>query len=300
MTDHNIPGNSTRPSGYRDYVKNPYPQYQPLRVKDAPAPPRIVDALRCAAQENNPARHPLWRTAERFHAVTHTPLGTERGMNEHRARAINAICVCIADRVNIVEGKVYMTLAQISDACGLTTYSEAGIPSYTRACRAINEHLEAIGAIQCDRIWDATTGSWIPNIIWVTELFFTLIGYEYGKYQAAQQQQLAYRNKKLLEAGESAISVTEARRRAKALHIRTAFEIRTRKRAYKVQLKRARKIAAMEEQTARQKILGDLVRLHSRDELAAMGHAELKRQVDERYHGMRKLASSPPTPPDTA
>lgn len=283
----------------RDYVKNPHPQYQPPSSTDGRKPPRIVDAMRNAALMNNPARHPLWRTADRFHAVTHVPLGTERAMNEHRARAINAICVCIADRVNIVEGKVYMTLAQISDACGLTTWSN-GIPCYSRACRAINEHLEAIGAIHCDRIWDATSGSWIPNLIWVTPLFFTLIGFEYGKFEAAREQQLAYRNKKLLAAGEGAITLTEARRRAKERHIKTAFEIRTRKRAYKVQLKRAQKLAAMEEQKARQKILGDLVRLYEKDELAAIGHIELKRQVDERYYAMRRLAMSPPASPDTA
>lgn len=281
----------------REYVCNPHPEYR--SPKAGFKPPKIVEAMRRAALENNPARHPLWRTAERFHAVTHEPLGTERAMNEHRARAVNAICVCIADRVNIVEGKVYMTLAQISDACGLTTWSN-GVPSYSRACRAINEHLEAIGAIHCERIWDATTGSWIPNLIWVTELFFTLTGYEYGKFLAAQQQQLAYRNKQLLEDGEGAITLTEARRRAKERHIKTAFEIRARKRAYQTQRKRALKLAAMEEQMARQKILGDLVKLYEKDELAAMGHIELKRQVDQRYYAMRRLATSPPSPPDTA
>ena len=281
----------------RDYVRNPNPEY--LSPKADSKPPKIVEAMRRAALENNPARHPLWRTADRFHAITHKPLGTERAMNKHRARAINALCVCIADRVNIVEGKVYMTLAQMSDACGLTTDSN-GVPSYSRACRAINEHLEAIGAVHCERIWDTTTGSWIPNIIWVTELFFTLIGYQYGKFLAAQQQQLAYRNSQLLEKGEGAITLTEARRRAKERHIKTAFEIRARKRAYQTQRKRARKLAAMEEQQARQKILGDLVKLYRKDELAAMGHVELKRQVDERYYAMRKLATAPPPPPDGA
>lgn len=283
----------------RDYVKNPYPQYQTPCAGNAARPPRIVEAIRNAALANNPARHPLWRVADRYHAVTHMPLGTERAMNEHRARAINAICVCIADRVNIVEGKVYMTLEQISDACGLTTECN-GVKSFSRACRAINEHLEAIGAIHCERIWDETTGAWIPNIIWVTPLFFTLIGFEYGKFEAAQQQQLAWKNKQLLEAGEGAITLTEARRRARERHIKTAFEIRARHRAYKAQLKRARKLAAMEEQKARQKIQGDLLKLYTREELAAMGHVEFARQVNERYYAMRRLAASPPpAPPDT-
>ncbi|BEM75777.1 hypothetical protein SME36J_52000 (plasmid) [Serratia marcescens] len=56
----------------------------------------------------------------------------------------------------------------------------------------------------------------------------------------------------------------------------------------------------MEEQKARQKIQGDLVKLYTRDELAAMGHIEFARQVNERYYAMRKLATSPPAPPDTA
>lgn len=277
------------------YVKNPYPQYQPKKAENRP--PRIVEAMRRAAQENNPARHPLWRTADRYHPLTHALLSNERSMNEHRARALNAVCECIAARVNIVTGKVHMTLSQISDACGLTTWNSDGVPSYSRASRAINDHLEAIGAVHCERIWDETTGSWIPNLIWVNELFFTLIGYEYGKYLAAREQQLAWQNQNLRKEGEGAISVTEARRRAKELHIRTAFEIRANKRAYSQQRRQAKKLAAMEKQQAQQKILGDLVKLYSKDELGAMGHVELKRQVDERYAIMKKLANAPPISP---
>lgn len=181
------------------YVTNANPVYS--APKECASPPRIITALRKAALTSNPARHPIWRTADRFHAINHQRLPKERAMNEHRARAVNAICACIADRLNIVTGKVFMTLAQISDSCGLTTYNKDGTPCYSRASRAINEHLEAIGAIHCDRVWDETTGSWIPNLIWVSELFFTLIGYEYGKYEAAQQQQLAWENKGLKEKG---------------------------------------------------------------------------------------------------
>ncbi|VAX77192.1 Replication initiation protein (plasmid) [Serratia symbiotica] len=278
------------------YVSNPFPSYH--SPGNGAKKPAIIRALVTASCGKQPARHPVWRTAERFHAITHMLLSDGRAMNEHRARAINAICACIADRLNIVEGKVYMTLGQISDSCGLTTWSN-GVPSYSRACRAINEHLEAIGAIHCERIWDETTGSWIPNIIWVTELFFTLIGFEYGKYLAAQQQQLAWRNKQLLENGETAITVTEARRRAKERHIKIAFEIRARKHVWKTQIKRAKKLASMDEQKARQKILTDLVKLYGKGELAAIGHSELKRQIDERYQTMRKLAESPYQAPDT-
>lgn len=276
----------------RRYVKNPHPCYMP--PKEDVKPPRIIDAMRKAARDNAPSQHPLWRTAPRYHAMTHELLGNERAMNLHRARAIDAILECLAAHVNIVTGKVYMSLAQISDACGLTTYNAAGKPCYSRASRAINEHLEAIGAVLCDRIWDDTTASYIPNIIWVTELFFVLIGYEYGKYLSAQQQQLSWENQKLRDAGEGPITLTEARRRAKTEHIRRAFDYRTKKLARSKQRRQARKLEAMDEQQARKHILNDLVKLYSKEELGEMGHVELSRMVTQRYHAMCHLATAPP------
>ena len=290
---NNLYNSDSNTSVWRNnYVTNANPMYS--APKKSYNPPRIIYALRKATAVTNPARHPLWRTAARYHSITHERLPQERRMNEHRARAVNAICACIADRVNIVTGKVHITLSQISDLCGLTTYNKDGTPCYSRASRAINEHLEAIGAIHCERVWDETTGSWIPNLIWVTELFFTLIGYEYGKYLAAQQQQLAWENKGLKSKGEEPISLTEARRRAKIKHIQTAFEIRAKKRVFAKQLREAKKIAAMEKQEAQNKILNDLVKLYSKDELASMGHIELKKQVEYRYATMKKLAVRPP------
>ncbi|MFT4466234.1 MAG: plasmid replication initiator RepA, partial [Sodalis sp. (in: enterobacteria)] len=140
----------------------------------------------------------------------------------------------------------------------------------------------AIGAVLCNRIWDDTTASYIPNIIWVTELFFVLIGYEYGKYLSAQQQ-LSWENQKLRDAGEGPITLTEARRRAKTEHIRRAFDYRTKKLARSKQRHQARK-----------HILNDLVKLYSKEELGAMGHVELNRMVTQRYHAMCKLATAPP------
>lgn len=293
--NHSVTFEATHQSSFstRDcYVKNPHPNYQ--SPKADMKPPRIIDAMRKAARENSSSQHPLWRTAPRYHAVTHELLSNERGMNLHRCRAVDAIMECLAAHVNLLTGKVFMTLGQISDACGLTTYSRKGKPCYSRASRAINGHIEAIGAVHCDRVWDETTGSFIPNMIWVTELFFVLISYEYGKFLAAQQQQLAWKNQKLREAGEASISLTEARRRAKAQHIKRAFEIRTQKKIHRKQVRRARKLANMEKQEAQAHILNDLVKLYSKEELAEMGHVELKRQVDQRYFTMRKLAIEPP------
>jgi hypothetical protein len=274
------------------YVKNSYPCYQ--SPKPDIKPPRIIDAIRKAARENSPSQHPLWRALPRYHAVTHELLRNERGINLHRCRAINAIMECLAAHVNLITGKVFMTLSQISDACGLTTYNSKGKPCYSRTSRAINEHIEAIGAVHCDRVWDETTGSYIPNIIWVTELFFVLIDYEYGKFFAAQQQHLAWKNQKLREMGEMPISLTEARRLAKVQHIKRAFEIRTKQQVFRKQVRRARKLVNMEKQEALAHILNDLVKLYSKEELAEMGYVELKKQINQRYFAMCKLAAMAP------
>ncbi|CUX96932.1 IncFII RepA protein family protein (plasmid) [Candidatus Doolittlea endobia] len=250
--------------------------------------------MRKAARENTPSHHPLWRIRPRYHAITHKLLSNERTMNLHRARAVDAIMECLAAHMNIVTGKVYMSLAQISDACGLTTYNAADKPCRSRASRAINEHLEAIGAVLCDRIWDDTTASYIPNIIWVTELFFVLIGYEYGKYLSAQQQQLSWENQKLRDVGKKSITLIEARCMAKADHIRRAFNYRTKKLARSKQRRQACKLKAIGEQQARKYILNDLVKLYGKKELEIMGYTELNRMIKQRYYTMCKLATAPP------
>lgn len=281
----------------RCYVSNPHPCYEPPKADVNP--PRIINAMRKAASENKPSWSAVWRTGYRFHGVTKKPIIEQRSINLHRRRAIDAIAECIAAHVNVVTCKVHASVAQISDWCGLTTYNDQGIPSYSRASRAITEHFEAIGAVKCEREWDKTIGSYIPNIIWVNELFFTLIGFDYGKFQSAQNQQLAWENQGLKEKGEEPISLSEARRRAKDKHIAAAFAARAKKVERKKLEKRAKKLEAMDEQTAKAQIQQDLVKMYTKEELAEMGHVEFTRLVNERYYTMKKIAasSSPPKPP---
>lgn len=277
------------------YVSNPYPRYQPPKA-DA-AKPAIVKALVKAAQNSNPARHEAWYTTPRLDVKTGLKKPFIKRMNAHRARAVNALMVAMADRLNIVSGKVEAGVEQLSDWCGLSTGSGAK-KSISRASRALTT-LEELGAIKCERVWDDSTHSYIPKIIWVTELFFVLIDYELGKFLSAQSQQLAWENQKLRDKGEGPITLSEARRRAKEKHIKKAFDYRLKKRAFNKQRRHARKIDEMEPAQARHSIMNDLVKLHSKDELEAMGHQGLRRLVDQRYHALRKLAASTAPPPDT-
>ena len=293
MDNRSIIEQATSVSSRGCYVSNPFPSYQP--PKAGANKPALIRALVTAARENQPARHEAWYTTPRVQQKTGLTRPVFKRMNEHRARAINALMVAMCDRLNIVTGKVEASVEQLSDWCGLSTGS-GDKKSISRASRAITT-LEELGALACERAWDEASRSHIPKIIWVTELFFVLIGYELGKYQAAQNQQLAWMNKGLLKQGEAPITLSEARRRAKEQHIKRAFEHRARHRSFKQQRRQAQKLLQMESQQARTEILNGLIKMYNKDELEAMGHLELKRQVDQRYHALRKLASS--ASPDT-
>lgn len=276
------------------YVSNPNPSYQspkPNAVK-----PAIVRAMIKAAKYSNPARHEAWYTRPRIDIKTRLKKPFIKRMNAHRAKAINALIIAMIDRLNIVSGKVEASVEQLSDWCNLSTGSGAN-KSISRASRALTT-LEELGTIKCERIWDNITHSYIPKIIWITNLFCVIINYEVGKFLAAQNQQLAWENKNLREKGEGPITLSEARRRAKAKHIKNAFDYRTKRIAFNKARRYAQNINNMDQLKARLTIINHLVKLYSKAELEAMGYQGLRRLVDQRYHALRKLAASTALPPD--
>lgn len=271
----------------RCYIKNPYPCYTFPKVNMRP--PKIICAMRKAVKKNSPSQHPLWRITPRYHAINHKLLSNDRKINIYRCRAIDAIMECIATHVNLMTSKVFMTLGQISDACGLTTYNAKGKPCYSRASRAINEHIEAIGAIYCERIWDKTTNSYIPNIIWVTEIFFILIDFNYKHYLIAQKKQLNWNNKKLLHLGENPLSLKEAKSKIKCQHIKKSFKDKIEKKCFAKQLRKAKKLLSLEPNQAKAEILNDLIKIYTKEELINIGYVELKNQVDKRYFSLKQI-----------
>ncbi|WP_413484549.1 plasmid replication initiator RepA [Morganella psychrotolerans] len=282
---------STQANRRRSYVSNPVPAYNSPNM--AAKKPAIVKALTKAAASCNPARHEAWYTTPRVLQKSGTARLFRKRMNEHRARAINALMVAMTDRLNIVSGKIEASVEQLSDWCGLSTQVDGSVKSISRCSRAIMT-LEELGALACERVWDEASRSHIPKLIWVTELFFVLIGYDLGRFQAAQSQQLAWVNQGLLKQGDKPITLTEARRRAKEQHIRRAFEVRARNRNFKYQKKQALKLMQQDQQVAKTEILRGLVKMFSAFELESMGYKELQRQVDQRYFTLRKLAGTEP------
>lgn len=284
---------STSRSGV--YVANPHPVFTPPPQKKQ-RPAFIRTALK-EAERTDVARSEIFYTVQPVDPETLMPVARERRMNEHRARAIRAVVQALVFHLNIATGMVQASVTAISEECGLSSTSEAGNESITRCCRAI-QHLEYYGILHCENVWDNTLKMNIPKMIWVTDLFFFMLGLEPGRYESARNQQLAWINQGLMAKGEDPITHTEAKRRAKENHIKRAFEHRARQHLAKKQRKNLIKLMAQDEVAARSEILAELVRRYSKEELLALGHAGLKRQVNIRYAQMRKLATTSP-PPDT-
>ncbi|WGL93976.1 plasmid replication initiator RepA [Arsenophonus nasoniae] len=130
----------------RCYVYNPHPTYIP--PKETSNKPAIIKALTKAARAARPSRHEAWYTTISVKKNGDIKNFIKR-LNEHRARAIDALIVAMSDRLNIISGKVEASVEQLANWCGLSTESECGNKSITRCSKAIIT-LEELGVIICE------------------------------------------------------------------------------------------------------------------------------------------------------
>ncbi|AWK15642.1 plasmid replication initiator RepA [Candidatus Fukatsuia symbiotica] len=274
------------------YISNLYPVFTPP-TSDKQRPAFIRYSMQ-RASEKDVARSELLYIIQPTDPKTGELRPRFRRLNEHRARALRAMVPALLYHFNIASGLVMASVEQLADECGLSTLSEAGNKSITRASRLITDFMEPMGLVVCEKVWDKLMASYIPKLITLTPLFFMLFGVSPEKLESAQNQQMGWINKGLLEKGEPSITLIEARRRAKEQHIKRAFEHRKSRYAINKQHKLARRIAKLDEQTAKQDILHKLVKRYSLLELGSLGSEGLRKQVDIEYYRLRKIASTPP------
>lgn len=275
-----------------DYISNLYPVFTPpLSEKKRPA---FIRYSMQRAAEKDVARSELLYIVQPTDPKTGALLSRFRRLNEHRARALRAMVPAMLHHYNIASGLVMASVEQLADECGLSTLSEAGNKSITRASRLITDFMEPMGLVVCEKVWDKLMASYIPKLITLTPLFFMLFGVSPEKLESAQNQQMGWINKGLLEKGEPSITLTEARRRAKEQHIKRAFAHRKSRYTINKQRKLAKRMLKLDEETAKHEILNKVVTRYSLLELTGMGHEGLKKQVDIEYYRLRKIASTPP------
>ncbi|WP_343190505.1 plasmid replication initiator RepA (plasmid) [Buchnera aphidicola (Mollitrichosiphum nigrofasciatum)] len=97
-----------------------------------------------------------------------------RRLNEHRARAMRAMVQAMLYYLNVHSNLVRASIEQLSDVCGLSTISDSGNKSITRASRLITDFMEPMGFIKCIKKSSIFTKERFKKKIFLTPLFFVL------------------------------------------------------------------------------------------------------------------------------
>ncbi|QCI21900.1 replication protein RepA (plasmid) [Buchnera aphidicola (Hyadaphis tataricae)] len=273
------------------YIYNSNPTFQPPKNQKR-RPFFICDAMK-KAEEIDVARCELSFFLQAKNIKSRTfALKRFRLLNKHRACAMRAMVSAMLYHFNISSELVQASVEQLSDECGLSTYSKAGNKSITRASRLITNFMEPMGFVICQKQWDKMLGNYMPKIIKLTPLFFMLLGISEKKIINAQQQQLGWINKNLISKGLNPITILDAKRRSKDIQMKSILKYRMSRHAFYKKQRNAQKLISLNETEARQTILRALVSKYSLSELTKLGPHGLKKQVNISYYYLRKIAKN--------
>lgn len=278
-------------SSSKKYIYNDMPMFnQPNNNKKRPS--FIYYAMK-RASDTDVARSELNYIIQPKNIHNGKPLVRLRRLNEHRARAMRAMVQAMLYHVNIVSQLVYASIEQLSDECGLSTLSQAGNKSITRASRLISEFMEPMGYVICKKSWDNILGTYMPKMIQLTPLFFSLFGVSLEKINNAKRQRLGWINKNLKEKGMTSITLMEAKWQSKENRLQSILQYRKSHHVFNQRKKHAKKLFSLKEHVAKQKILQVLVKQYTLTELSTMGLHGLRKKVNIQYYYLRKLATTP-------
>jgi len=175
--------------------------------------------------------------------------GTERSKAFYpdRVRAMRALLDVFSQHINLVTHQVKISIRNASDACGLSTYSDAELekekldPSYTpqpnitRASRAFKDLVD-LGICVADKswqVWAKGEHQWIDKYFEVTPLFFKAFGVNPETVDKHRTNRINY----LIKSGSSKgldanlspeqlgeMSITEIKLHDRMAYVRKVFE----------------------------------------------------------------------------
>lgn len=214
----------------------------------------------------------------------------KRKLNKYRASAMRVMVKAMLYHYNIVSKLVQASIEQLADECGLSTRSKSGNKSITRVSRLINEFMEPMGLIKCEKNWDRILGYYMPKLMSLTPLFFLMLNITIDKLENARYQRLGWINKNLLKRGKKPISLEQASQRYKDNQIREMIKYRMNKHNFNLKKRKIKKLFLLSEDEIKQKILRKLIKRYSLFDLRKMGFSGLKKQVNMEYFYLKKMA----------
>ncbi|QCI16273.1 plasmid replication initiator RepA [Buchnera aphidicola] len=242
----------------KNYIYNPKPVFNP--PKNEKKRSAFVCYAMKKASEIDVARNNLNYTLLPIDPKTGNILLRFRRLNEHRACAMRAIVLAMLYYYNVNSKLVEASIEKLADECGLSTFSNSGNKSITRASRLINEFLEPMGFIKCRRIKRRSISNYIPKKIYLTPMFFMLCNISQSKIDDFLSKQVKYSEKSKIQERKIFISFSDR-------------EV----------------ISKLDEKSARKKILNALIRYYTARELTKIGPKGLKKKIDIEYTNLCKL-----------
>ena len=242
----------------KNYIHNPKPVFNPPE-NDRKRSNFIYYAMK-KASEIDVARSKLNYTLLAIDPKTGNILPRFRRLNEHRACAMRAIVLAMLYHCNIHSNLVEASIEKLADECGLSTFSNSGNKSITRASRLINEFLEPMGFVKCEKKKTQSTSNYVPKKIFLTPNFFML--FHISKSKINQYLSRKKTSSKILEIQEKKIFISFS-------------DIKI--------------IAKLDEKSARKKILNALINYYTASELTKIGPQGIKKKIDIEYNNLCKL-----------
>ncbi|CAL4326658.1 plasmid replication initiator RepA [Buchnera aphidicola] len=242
----------------KNYIYNPKPIFNPPQNKRKIS--KFIFYAMKKASEIDVARSNLNYTLLPIDPKTGNVLPRFRRLNEHRACAMRAIVLAMLYYFNINSNLVEASIEKLADECGLSTFSDSGNKSITRASRLINEFLEPMGFIKCKREKSISMSNYIPKRISLTPMFFMLFDISESKIKNYLSSPTKFFQKPKIQEKKMFISFSD-------------MEI----------------ISQLDEKSARKKILNALINYYSASQLTKIGPKGLKKKIDIEYNNLCKL-----------
>jgi len=274
----------------KNYIHNNRPIFTPPK-SEKKRPIFIYYALELA-KKNDVTKNKLNYIIKPKNIKTGKIIVRHRQLNKHRACAMRAMTEAMIYHFNIASNLVYASIEQLSDECGLSTVSQSGNKSISRASRLISEFMEPMGFVKCKKRWDRILGTYMPKTIVLTPLFFELIGISNIKLQDAKNKQLNWINQNIEKRNNSFLSLDDISKKEKNFQIRRILSHQSSQYIFQKKKKYACKLFMLNEADIRQKIIKFLIDQYSKSELNKIGLAGFKKQVNIEYFYLKKLANS--------
>jgi len=242
----------------KNYIYNPKPFFNPSK-NEKKRSAFICYAMK-KALEIDVSKSNLTYTLLPIDPKTGNVLTRFRRLNKHRACAMRAIVPAMLYYFNINSKLVEASIEKLADECGLSTFSDSGNKSITRASRLISEFLEPMGFIKCQKIKSKSISNYIPKKILLTPMFFMLCDIPQSKIDNYLFKKM--KSSERLKRGEKAIFFS---------------------------FSDVKIMSRLDEKSVRKKILNALISYYTASELTKIGPKGLKKKIDIEYNNLCKL-----------